>query len=86
MEMVQADRKPTAETLGHNEIGCLLKLKNPIYLPEAGLARLLKMDDHSSRLGDHGRYVAKESHAEFNQEHVFRCHRYRMCNRRFRDV
>ena len=42
MEMVQADRKPTAETLGHNEIGCLLKLKNPIYSPEAGLARGLE--------------------------------------------
>ena len=42
MEMVQADRKPTAETLGHNEIGCLLKLKNPIYSPEVGLARLLE--------------------------------------------
>ena len=59
MEMVQADRKPTAETLGHDEIGCLLKLKNPIYSPEASLARLLEMDDHPSRFGDHGRYPAQ---------------------------
>ena len=34
METEQADRKPTAETLGHNEIGCHLKLKNPIYSPQ----------------------------------------------------
>ena len=48
MEMVQADRKPTAETLGHNEIGCLLKLKNPIYSPQAGPARGLDVGDQPS--------------------------------------
>ena len=45
MEMVQADRIPTAETLGHNEIGCLLKLKNPIYSPEGGTKRSTEAAD-----------------------------------------